>query len=910
MVALYRSGRQADALAAYDAFRRALDDQLGLAPGPALQALQQAILRQDVQLSLPAKSAPGTSFVGREREFEILLSALVAAKSGRGSFVLLSGDAGIGKSRLADEFSTQLAAADVRVVWGRCWEAGGAPAYWPWVQALRALIRNTDIDLVRQWALASGPELATLLPELGDLFGGSSDPGAYEAEGARFVLFDRAAAFIRAAAGGKPLVVVLDDLHAGDIPSLLLLEFLAADLADAPVLLLAMSRESDRLAGVRRHAAFRIALTGLSRDEVSSFIDAASEITPEEHVVDAIASETDGNPLFVGELLHLLGDSAPGDETWRRALLAGIKSVIERRLDGLRSECVDILEQAAVLGREFPLAVLARLTATRPDALMDILAEAAGARILNDAPDVPASLQFSHALVRDAVYDRLPPSRRAERHWAAGTVLAETRAEDLDSYLSEIAYHFFAGSARGGTERAVEFGRLAAERATRVLAHEEAVRLYQQTLEVLDLSPPVDQVLRCDLLLALGDEQSRAGDMHAAKSTFMEAAGIAKRTAFPEGLAHAALGYGGPFVLDRSEEDRALVPLLEEALLYLPPDQDLLRVRLLARLAGALRREPSTARAAALSDEAVALARANGDAATLAYALSASFASIWRSPTRVEEWLTVADEIVSLAEAAGDQERALEGRHHRVGALMHIGDIAAAERELEELLKIAQTLRQPPMLRFASTCAALLAEFHGDYRTAEDRIFEALAYAGETQAGDVTSMHMIQLYVLRREQGRLDEIADAVGLFLQRDPSRLLYRCMLVDLNVRLGRLDAARLQLTELGSRGFAPLAHDNEGIFAMALLSESCRALNDAAHAAELYELLLPYDGRNATSYPEISAGAVSRYLALLAETCNRPGDARRHYQDALVQNERMGAAPWLAHTRRDYEAFNARL
>jgi DNA-binding SARP family transcriptional activator len=490
IVALYRSGRQADALAAYDTVRRVLDEQLGLAPGPVLQALQQAILRQDVELSLPTtQPAPGTSFVGREREFEILLSALAAAKSGRGSFVLLSGDAGIGKSRLADEFSMQLAAADVRVVWGRCWEAGGAPAYWPWVQALRALIRSADIETVQQWALASGPELATLLPELRHLFGETSEPGAYEAEGARFVLFDRAAAFIRAAAGATPLVVVLDDLQAGDIPSLLLLEFLAADLADAPVLLLAMSRDSDRLAGVRRHAAFRIALTGLSRDEVSSLINAASEITPAEHVVDAIASETDGNPLFVGELVHLLGDSAPGDETWRRALLTGIKSVIERRLNGLRPECVDILEQAAVLGREFPLSVLARLTATRPHALMDMLAEAAAARILNDAPDVPAALRFSHALVRDAVYDRVPRSRRTERHWAAGTVLAEIHAQDLDPYLSEIAYHFFAGAAAGGTERAIEFGRLAAERATRVLAHEEAVRLYQQTLAVLDLSP-------------------------------------------------------------------------------------------------------------------------------------------------------------------------------------------------------------------------------------------------------------------------------------------------------------------------------------------------------------------------------------------------------------------------------------
>jgi hypothetical protein len=307
-----------------------------------------------------------------------------------------------------------------------------------------------------------------------------------------------------------------------------------------------------------------------------------------------------------------------------------------------------------------------------------------------------------------------------------------------------------------------------------------------------------------------------------------------------------------------------------------------------------------------VSNEAVALGRTTGDAAALACALDASFTALWASVDHIDEWLTVANEIVTLADAAGDVERAFNGRNHLAGALMHLGDVDGANRELAAMVAAAEELRQPAQLWFAAAAEAMRATFAGDYARAEDRIFAARGQSNVDRAWDVTSMFMIQLYTLRKEQGRIAEIAHDVEAFLRGEPPRVLYRCLLVDLYVRLDRLEEARSVLDEVAGRDLAALEKDNEWIFGMALLSEDCRTLAAAERATQLYELLLPHAGQNVTSYPEVTLGAVTRYLALLAETCNRPVDAARHYEDALQQNERAGARPALAHTQHDYGSF----
>ncbi|MFL5962304.1 MAG: BTAD domain-containing putative transcriptional regulator [Gaiellaceae bacterium] len=908
MTALYRSGRQADALAAYEELRRSLDQELGLTPGPALQKLQQSILRQDSGLA-PLRPAGGAnSFVGREREFGELRAAFAATRAGSGGLVLVEGEAGIGKTRLTDEFARAITHHGARVVWGRCWEAGGAPAYWPWVQAFRTLLRNADETTIQGWLGAGGPELANLLPELRELFPALPEPSALDSEGARFRLFDRTASFLGNATNGEPLVFVLDDLCVADVPSVLLLEFLAANLADKPILFVAAYRNdnpSAALVALGRLASSRIALRGLTRPEVASFIRLSAAIQPDDRVVSAITAASEGNPLFVSELVRLV-DIRGSDVSWRHALPHGIRNVIDRRLDALSSDCVALLEQASIFGRELPLAALAKLTGAPSGELQDTLIEAERARVLAEAPEGPASLRFSHTLVRDALYERIPPSRRAERHRAAGGALAELYVDDPEPHLTELAHHFSLGAAAGDTDHAVTYGRLAAARATRLLAHEESARLYERTIQVLDSFPPVDQALRSEILLELGESHSRAGDVPAAKATFLEAARIADRAELTETFARAAIGYGGPFMLLKTGDDADLKPLLERALDRLPPGNDVLRSRLLARLAGALRAHPTPPRAVSLSNEAVALARATGDRAAIACALEANFTALWTSLDSIDDWLAAADEVVTLAEAAGDAECAFNGRNHRFGTLMHLGDVAGADRELAAMVATAEELRQPAQLWFAAVAQAMRATFGGDYARAEDRIFAARAQAKLKGIWDATSMYVIQLYTLRKEQGRLTEVAAELEAYLRREPGRALYRSMLVDLYVGLGRVAEARTLLAEHAAPGLANIERDNEWIFGAALLSEDCRALADAETAGELYELLLPHEGQNVTSYPEVTTGAVSRYLALLAETCGRPDEAARHYENALQQNERMGAWPALAHTQHDYGSF----
>ena len=935
MLALYRAGRQADALECYRLGRRAMLDELGLEPGRALQDLEAAILRHDAALGPPAEAttsslpvgageaarihrAEGLSrepVLGREEPLGQLRGGLDAAFDGRSALFMIGGEAGIGKSRLADELARDARARGARVVWGRCWEAGGAPAYWPWVQVLRALLYDRESVDLRSFRAPGVSSLLALIPEQRDSPLALATPPA-ESEGARFQLFDAVAWLLRHATGAQPAVIVLDDLHAADTPSLLLLQFLAGQLGDAHLMLVGLYRDddpSDRDALnacvaslVREQTTRRMRLTGLTAADTAAMIAAITG----HHVADSVArtihSETEGNPLFIAEIVRLLETGGrlehPPDEPRRgRQLPDTVREVIAQRLRRLTPNCLRLLDAASTLGREFGINELAAVTEIDEETVLESIDEAITARVLAEAPTV-GRLRFSHALVRDTLYEGLTAGRRRAAHLSAAESLERLYASNPEPHLAELAHHFFEALPSGNAARAVDYARRAGDHAVALLAYEEAARLYALALRALDMQAGEVAEKRCLLLVALGDARARAGDEPAAQEAFLEAATIASGADLPVLQAQAALGYGGRLVWSRAYDDTHLIPLLESALQALPAEAPALRARVMARLAGALRDHPSRDRRASLSAQAVGIARRLGDPATLAYALDGHYSALlW--PETAEQRLAIADEIVTLAEQVDDKERTAAGRLYRVIANMELGRIIEAERELDIIAEQATTLRQPAQLWMATAARANLALFQGRFNEAQTLIDEALTLGERAQRRDAVLSHRLQQFLLGRETDRSAEvealIKDAVSIF----PTRPVFRCALAYIHARLGDESRAQAEIDDLAADDFAAVQRDNEYLFSLAFVADAIDVLANVRAAAVLYDLLVPYAHLNAINADEVGTGSVSRTLGVLAAVLSRWEDAARHFQAAVHHNQNMGALPWLAHTQHDY-------
>ena len=637
MLALYRCGRHAEALDAYQAARRALVEELGIEPSRELRELHQAILRQDPALDREepetTESAPEAprGLVGRGSELAELMVGLDGAFAGRGRLFLLQGEPGIGKSRLAEELMSRAQARGARVLVGRCWEAGGAPAYWPWTQSLRVYVRDADPTALRRQLGSVAADVARVVPQLREVFSGLPAQEPTESEAARFRLFDSTASFVRNAAAERPLVLVLDDLHAADEPSLLLLRYVASVLGDSRVLIVGTFRDLDPTVSdplestlaelAREPVTRRIHLSGLSREEVGRLAEITARTVPPKRLVATLHAETEGNPLFVSEIVRLLAAEGRlgADAPFGIPIPESVREAIGRRLRSLSGECRRVLSLASVFGREFGLVALERVADyTGIDKLLNVLDEALRARVVEDVPGTVGRLRFGHALTRDALYEEIPATHRARLHRRVAEVLEALYAGNPDAHLAELAHHFSLAVPAAAPKKAIEYAIRAGDQAARLLAYEAATRLYRLAVEAVELEGSGDESIRCELLLALGEAESAAGEGIASKETFIQAAAIARRLEAPDQLARAALGYGGRFAWPRAGEgDTRLMPLLEEALAALGEADTELRARLLARLACVLRDEPSPERRDSLSREAVEIARRLGDPETL-----------------------------------------------------------------------------------------------------------------------------------------------------------------------------------------------------------------------------------------------------------------------------------------------------
>lgn len=863
-------------------------------------------------------------FVGRERETEDLRSSLEAILSGRGRAVMVSGEMGIGKTRLAAELGTYASLRGAKVLWGRCYEGEGAPSYWPWVQVVRSYVHDRDPGELSSEMGSGAADIAQVVSEVRDRLPGLPQPASADPEQARFRLFDAITAFLKNAASTSPLVLILDDLHWADRASLLLLQFLAAQLRGSRILVLGTYRDADIdevhplsevLAALRReHDHKRIALRGLSLEEAQALLEttAEHELGPREaRVARLMYEQTEGNPFFIEEVIRHLVETGQLNRREGRWVLdvetveevgipEGVRETISRRLGRLGAECRELLTVASVIGREFGLDQLERVTGESPAALLETLDEATQARVVGEIPGRLGQYRFVHGLTRETLYEQLPTSRRVGLHDEVVSALEQLHAGSMEAHLPELAYHANEAMLVAGPEKAIEYGRRAGARATGMLAYEDAVTYYDAALQAL--GPQSDEERRVELQLALGDACWRSGDVHKARESYGAAAGVAKSLAAPQQLAVAALGYGGGIGLGTGQVDETLIGLLEDARRALGEADSSLQSRVTSRLAEALMFSDARERSQQLARDAIEMAKRVGDSGTLANALTRGQWVMWK-PDALEERLASAREATELAEQAGDTVLRWEATTFLIGDLVESGDLDGANREIERLTEAARESGISYHLWYSGVIEAMRLLLAGRFEEGARRASEALKIGHESQEENVLA-YAAQIAIKWREQGETERLIEGATEFIGRYPGLPVWRCARAAYYTDLGRNAEARRELDGLATDGFAHIPRDIFWLAAICLLAEAVFNLDDEDRAATLYDLLAPYRDRFCVVPPcVVCYGPVARNLGQLATTLKRFEDAAREFEMAIEMSGDVGAPSWAAHSQADY-------
>ncbi|MGD9526861.1 ATP-binding protein [Pseudonocardia sp.] len=810
------------------------------------------------------------SLVGRTAQLAELGALLAVAREGRGCLTLVTGEPGVGKTRLVREVADRAAALGVATAWATCVEGEGAPALWPWTQLARA-IATADPDV---------PGVGGLVARLRD---GVADA---ETSPSPFRLFDAAEQVLRAAAARRAWLLVLDDLQWADETSLRLLEFLRPQLGGLRVAVLATAREG----GARLPHAARIELSGLSADELAELIrPLGAALGPAD--AQALAGRTGGNPFYAIELARLARDHGP--DVARAAVPGSVRAALEHRLAALPRPTRDVLAVAAVVGEEFRVDLLDAV-GPRHDA-QDLLAVAEHAGLVR--PAGPGRAAFAHGLVRDAVHAALPAPERARLHGRVADALRAAGSTDP----ATLAHHL--GRATGRADEAVRQHRAAARAATAVLAHADAARHLAEAVDQLDAAPGAAD--RGELLLDLAAARLAAGDGPGARGTYLAAARLARLDGradrCADHLARAALGLGGgPAGFEVPRADAKQIALLEEAEQLLP-DGAALHTRVTARLSVALP-EQEQERRRALADRAVAAARAAADPDVLTAALAAHCDAI-AGPEEVERREAQADEIVALATATRDVEAELLGRRLHLVALLERGDYPGADREAEAFALRVATIRHPLYAWYPPLWRSMRLTMAGRLDDGERQ--RALA---ETAGARVDSFNAAILAVSARwnslaEAGRFAEGHAALAAFAERlGPLGPDMEVGFALAQAQAGRCDAARNRLDAVAPL-LPGLPTGSEWPPVLVQVAELVTLLGGHPVAEWAYPALLPHRGRHGIDgIGAYSYGSLERPLGLLAAALGQSDTARAHLVAALDANERAGANLLVARTLRD--------
>ena len=811
--------------------------------------------------------------VGRDPVLADVRGAVQRALTGRGGLLLVTGEAGIGKTALAAETAAYARSAGAAVGWAACSADDGAPGFWPWLQIFRSL----------------------------------GDPGAFErvgAEAGRLALFDEVTASLLTAASRRPLVLVLDDLQWADPDSLALLAFAARRLPAAPVLALGAYRDAEVGEPARRHLAeastqaSTIQLAGLTAAGVARLMESILGRSPPAELSARIRDRTAGNPFFVQELTRLLQSrhgGAAGFDGTAPVISAGVREVIERRLARLGQNCVRVLRAASVAGHVLDLDLLQRLTGMTRAELLPHLREAAGARVLTGPP----SYRFVHELFIETLDLSLAPAERCRLHERVAAALEERLRSGGDVAPAAIAHHHLRAAddidGGGSARRAVELLLRAADEAESRLAFGEAAGHYGTVIGLLEAEPLEAARPLSELALRHGEALHRSGQAEPARAAFLRAAALARRAADVSTLASAALGVHA-VGSDRWALADDTLALLDEALAARGDRPDELTARLLAAMArqAAWSGAGNGERAEALARRAVRQARDAGDPGTLGRCLLALHNALWRPGTAIER-LALTEEIVALA--GGDEELEIQGRQLRAVALLEVADAGAAAA-LSDFVQRAERSRQPS-LRWLGRCArAFQAALRGDLAAADRMAAEAGELGRQIGEPDWRNVLCTQTWEVRRAQGRARELVRT----LDGEPSAPGFlESWLAPVAVLAGHEEGEPAGTAR--DRIRFPPDPDTPGwawFLPRIYLAEVAAALGMAAECRQLYRELLPHAGACVVEGALVRfPGSVSLYLGLLARTVGDLDAAVTHLERALDVHRRLEARMLEART-----------
>ncbi|MDP8927308.1 MAG: hypothetical protein M3O70_01700, partial [Actinomycetota bacterium] len=718
-----------------------------------------------------------------------------------------------------------------------------------------------------------------------------------------------------------PLVMVFEDVHWADRASVATLTKLLPVVDEAPLLMLCTSRVErsgpgwELVTELRRRfgeSLVDLRLGSLSEDDSRRLVQALLEVeAPPEGLVELVVARSEGNPLFVEEILHSLVERrllSGSPEGWTLSggvadldIPDSIHGLLLARIDRLPEGARDVLKVAAVIGRQFPVrvldVVLERLGLVGGRAELGVL-EGAG---LIDVASVEPLLEyaFRHPLLHEAAYRSLLRQQRRRLHRVVGEAMADAFGDRGGELAAVLGAHF---EQAGDQDRAVHYFVIAGAHSLQRLANREALSFYERAAAAVPAQPlaPEDVDRLLTLLLGLGRAQQRTGSSDEARATFTRAAELARAHDRAERLAEATVGRAEAWLVWDTEGQ--LIAPLEEALERLPDDPSPLRARVLARLAQALYAQGSGQRRQRLIGEAEEVARRSGDDAALAEVLLAKRPLL--GPDDLDERLEVDEELIAIGERTGDLRRAADGHGWRLVDVLERGEIDEADRELERYAEIADELDEPLYRRDTFMWHAMRALLAGQYMEAEPLMQEARRVGEEAGDPSAEIIFLQQRWSILMERGRPEELR---GLFEELPPwagEHPGWTAGIALLLVRLGSLGEGRELFERLARRGFANLPRDVIWLDIVSTISEVCTVLGDSERAGILYPLLLPYrDRHNVSDRAIICMGSIERQLGLLGTTMARWEDATGHFEAALVRNQALGSPPLVAWTRADY-------